>query len=274
MSLLRRDRYGLSRFDRRGRASNGLYFDEVEASPRARLNPFVDSQAMSRLIRSPFFDEEEVHQHWRSRDYQHERRRSDSLPFGKAMKKLYKQITQAEQFYSDFQNNFDADIQAIQGYATEDILKVLWELKVRGRRSRSRDSQQGSPERGSEKFEIMQRKVAQALEMAVESRVNDWIGRSKKSSPKIDSSKRLQKKVETANDQILDLLHHAAHSREYCEALLSELELLKTLIDPDLDKNKGLYRGGGDEDDESDPQATNNEGANANANEQSREGYY
>lgn len=251
MSLLHRDRRLLGRYDRRDRASpRSLYFDELEIEPQltrlgiypdqmqSRRGPFMDSRAVGHMVHPQFFDEES---HMR-RDH---RRRNSSMEFGVAMRKLHKQIMLAENFYGEFQSQFDNDVESVKNYAKADLLTVLWRCKVK------KGKEGAFAEGGLERFEGIARKVAHALQAAVESHISESSRPPQRASHK-DSAKRLQGKVEIANDQIMELLSQATNSREYCEGLLSELEMLKALIDPRAEKNRGLYRGSEDEDEDCD----------------------
>jgi len=104
-----------------------------------------------------------------------------------------------------------------------------------------------------EKLEEVKQKLIQLLEGVLHSDVKQ------KSLAQTDAAKRLQKKIETASEQIVELLDGAPQTREQCDALLTELELLKNLVNPDDDKNrffKSTGQGGsdrcGDKDDERD----------------------
>ena len=61
----------------------------------------------------------------------------------------------------------------------------------------------------------------------------------------LEARKRLQEKVNTACQHVVDLLDSATNGSDQCKVLLGELRLLKELIDPK--KNRNLFEGvGGD----------------------------
>jgi len=270
LSLLRRDRSKRRGFDpRRDKHSHGreICFEDLAIDPR------MASVFHTRSIDARNFDPRIIREEQSVRElppksglldeYGDPRLRSrivgrgrgpNSLPFGRAMNKLFRQLEQAEKFYGDFQLEYDSDISEIKKYATVEVLSALWILKVKGGRDR-RDSlgsqhtmgDEISSERATERFEAMQRKTIQSLEGALTSTLNEGPRLSRRQMTRIESAKRLQRKVDIANEQILDLLESATRGREYCEGLLSELELLKALIDPINEKNRELYKGGRDD---------------------------
>lgn len=179
----------------------------------------------------------------------------ENISFGKGLKKLFRQILQAEKLYGNFRSEYDSDISGVTKYANEDILNKLWISKVKGKKNPGdyegshgqavEDAFLASP---AEKFDAMSDKVSDALSGALDS-FREETPQSRKQIPRVEAARRMAQKVGTASEQILDLLESAARGREYCSALLSELGLLKTLIDPNTEQNKLLYTRGGEDDD-------------------------
>jgi len=180
-----------------------------------------------------------------------ERRESSSnVPFGQAMRRLFKQLEKAEDFYRTFQSEFNNDVAAIKKYATPEILMELWLLKVQGgpRRQPSYQSQEPTDENDPsiqvkvQRFDDINSKLLHCLRVGLDARISDAIQGSSQNVTRLDSIRRLQEKVQLASEYITDLVHKASKSGEDCDALLRELELLKGLVDPSDERNKGLYR--------------------------------
>jgi len=264
MSLLRRDRRGGDRYEtQRNRRGPEAFFDDFAIDPPRRpiyhTRSSIDTRVVRHLpVREGFFDDTCDP---RLRPRSGVRRAINSLPFGKAMRKLFKQSVKAEQFYSNFQSGFDEDIAAIRKYATPEILTELWLLKVSGgdgNRRQSIESQDTtldneiSSDGSVELFETMRTKMVRSLNTATCAKLDGTPRPSRKNMSRLDSAARLQRKLDVANEQIQDLLQKASKGREYCDGLLNELELLKTLIDPENERNKELYSASGDEQDGAD----------------------
>jgi len=181
-------------------------------------------------------------------------KKPSSVSFRKAMRKLYDQLQRAADFYGKFRDDFDNDTINVKKYAPEPTMIDLWVSRLIGKRARqdSVTSKNGNEDDDFgksqvEEFDKMKKAVTKVLQDAVGS---DIIGESQDSrwdTTRKDTAIRLQEKVEIANEQILDLLESVTKGREHCVQLLDEIDLLKKLIDPEDDKNKGLYRGGGGE---------------------------
>ncbi|KAH7342218.1 hypothetical protein BKA65DRAFT_478120 [Rhexocercosporidium sp. MPI-PUGE-AT-0058] len=169
-------------------------------------------------------------------------------PLGKAMKKLHKLLGDVEKAYREFQDHFDRDVENIKSYATDKSLGSLWEMKVAGKKGHT-DGEDVSetPESFAKKHEGMEKKLALALSIAIRSKFGPV---SRKAAIRIEDAHRLQEKVDTANTQIMDLLDKVPKDRDHCVSLLNELALLKSLVDPEADANKKLYRSGDGADDE------------------------
>jgi hypothetical protein len=176
--------------------------------------------------------------------------RRDTMPFGTAMIQLHKQIENASAFYNEFHTDYDCDVQPIKRYATVDVLSKLWVLKVIGKHDpRTTEGDEVIEDDESLRFKVkfrdMKLRVEKALDAALSSTLKGGQHHSRRCVNRMESAKRLKEKVDTANEQILILLDAAADAREHCRALVDELELLKGLINPDLDNNKDLYKSGG-----------------------------
>ncbi|KAL5328435.1 hypothetical protein ACEPPN_001934 [Leptodophora sp. 'Broadleaf-Isolate-01'] len=189
------------------------------------------------------------------------RQGKEGQPTGKAMKKLHKILTAAEQTYSAFQDEFDSEIEPIKKYATpESMVDRMWNMKFNGKKG-STDNED-APEKG-EKFATKHNdavtKLGSALSDAVHS--TDGQGRqSRKSKHRAENADRLREKVETASSQIMSLLKKLPDDREYCASLLGELKLLIALVDPDEATNVALYKSGdADEDGASDAEGDEEE---------------
>ena len=175
---------------------------------------------------------------------------SKVLPVGKAMKELHKQLLKAETTYTGFQRDYDQEVSSIQIYATDDMLKKLWVLKATGRRfNRSSDQDQNyyndhrsngleDDELPAARFEKTNKRIRQALQDALNSSPTEQ-NCSRRQKARMDATERMREKIDTATGQITKLLHSAVKGREYCEALLREVEHLRSLVDPE--KNHDLY---------------------------------
>lgn len=105
------------------------------------------------------------------------------------------------------------------------------------------DNSNEEPRQYGQEFAEENRKVAHDLDRALRSTMKEDT-QSRRSAIRLEFARRLQQKIETSSGQILELLDPAAEGREYCEALLNELEYLKDLVDPENERNRELYTAG------------------------------
>lgn len=176
-------------------------------------------------------------------------KRKEALPFVSAMKGLHRKLEAAKQTYIHFQSEYDTETESIKKYATKEILEDLWTSKMRSKKGRSvlLEDQHGDEDDRygyEEKFAGWKRKIAQALDEVLNSSIKKGTLNTPKNITRYQSMVRLREKLYTANRQILPLLDDVSKGREYCKALITELDLLKTLISPDHDNTRELYRGG------------------------------
>jgi len=164
----------------------------------------------------------------------------EAVPFESALTMLLKRLEQAERFFTMFQAEYDEDISGVKRYATAIVLTDLWILKVKGRKDGQEclESQDGGEDCDSaitagDMFRKMRKIVPEALERVLNSAFPDG-GRSSQKQTRLDSVKRLRKKVETAKEQIIELLNKAPKRRDECAELIREFGLLKALIHASL----------------------------------------
>ncbi|TGO39854.1 hypothetical protein BHYA_0046g00070 [Botrytis hyacinthi] len=186
-----------------------------------------------------------------SSDYE-DARHKDTLPFGKAMKKLRTVIKEAGVIYSEVLKEYDADVQSVKTYTPERILRQLWALKldsVSKIPKQTEDLDQhtgyGNPDQDSNikkvndsedtLYEQLNHQIAQVME-ALKSAHVSTVG-EKSSTTVSKASERLKEKIDTTGRQILELFQRARNGSQDCEALLDELNGLYTL----LEGNKKLY---------------------------------
>jgi hypothetical protein len=183
------------------------------------------------------------------------RDRGRVFPFYWALKELYQKLDAAANFYSNFESEYENDITRIKKYAAREILEKLWtsRVKVTKDRKASLESKHrhnvGDFIEYEDKFAGWKRKVGHALDDAL----NPCLDEENLDEPKntrYQSTVRLLDKVLTANRQILPLLDAASKGQEHCKDLITELELLKSLVDPENDNNKKLLKDTDYEDDE------------------------
>jgi hypothetical protein len=170
-----------------------------------------------------------------------------AISFGKAMIKLHQQIERAEQFYGQFRDEYNTDIQGIKRYVTDENLLTIWVLRVKGQRdpkvAGNQDEEEQQLAEAAERFPSFKKKLRDAFSEALCSTMNQ--GKTdRKAAIRLDSAKRLKEKVVLAHSQILDLLDLLPKAPEHCEEMLRELGELRTLIDPTTEKNQELYGGG------------------------------
>jgi len=176
-----------------------------------------------------------------------------SLSFGKAMKKLHRQLELAQTLYTDFQREYNDDVRKVRGYMNDQALVDVWVKKVASKNSASqdeyRDNSSDEPRLYKEIFAEQKTKVTQALEQVARSTVEEG-GTSRKATVRFEATRRLRQKVETSRGQILQLLNKVTEAPEHCSALLEEFKYLSDLIDPENEKNAGLYTSTPDEEQE------------------------
>ncbi|TGO11815.1 hypothetical protein BTUL_0101g00370 [Botrytis tulipae] len=186
-----------------------------------------------------------------SGDYE-DARHKDTLPFGKAMKKLRTVIKEAGVIYSGVLKEYDADVQSVKTYTPERILRQLWTLKLDSvskipKQTEDLDQHAGygnsDQDANIEKvndsedtlYEQLNHQIAQVMEALKQAHVST-VG-EKSSATVFKASERLKEKIDTTGRQILELFQRARDGSQDCEALLDELNGLYTL----LEGNKKLY---------------------------------
>jgi len=183
-------------------------------------------------------------------------------PFGRAMRRLHEQTERARDFYNNIMDEFDQDItSSVKKYATEEVLAELWQNKINGKRDPRISVDDGEEDETFRetkgKVADMKRDLSNALLLALHSTIRHGREESVRNKARRDTAKRLLRKVETANALILDLLGQVRGGREHCVALVSELDELKALIDPD--NHKDIYKTEADDVDDNAPSAGNDE---------------
>lgn len=186
-----------------------------------------------------------------SSDYE-DARHKDTLPFGKAMKKLRTVIKEAGVIYSGVLKEYDVDVQSVKTYTPERILRQLWAFKLDSvskipKQIEELDQHAGygnSDQDANIKkvndsedtlYEQLNHQIAQVMEALKQARVST-VG-EKSSATVFKASERLKEKIDTTGRQILELFQRARDGSQDCEALLDELNGLYTL----LEGNKKLY---------------------------------
>jgi len=163
------------------------------------------------------------------------------LSFGKAIKSLHEVLGKADHFYTDFQQNFDNEVQNVS-YANKEMKKMMWSMKM------AAPSQEvGQDDKPAEKWQTLFAEQRSGLYIAMKAFLNVSLSQGDNKSTKattLAAWNRLQEKVETASNQIMELLKLATKDHEHCKALLSEVQLLKDLVNPDKPENKGLFEAG------------------------------
>ncbi|TAQ86557.1 hypothetical protein B7494_g5119 [Chlorociboria aeruginascens] len=189
-------------------------------------------------------------------------RNPNGISFGKAISKLFAQLEQAIQVYRSFQQSYDEEISLIKEYTSRDILTSLWILRVKGKKAREdseiEDGQDGAFAGQAKKLQGMGQKLRQAMDEAVNSTINEQMSNSQKNKALFESNKRLQEKVYTTTGHILELLPSVSTGRDNCEALIGELELLRSTVDPD--RTKKSEAGDGDYEQQDNYGATDHNG--------------
>lgn len=169
------------------------------------------------------------------------------LPFGTAMKDLHRQLGRAEELYSRFQTDYDNDIAAVKRYASARTLREMWFRKVKAARDPQTFAEDedrtadGEPEKFEEQFAEMETRVATALQMAASSTLSG--GRpSERQHARIEASERLKQRAHLALEQLMNLMARAKARREDCRYLVNELQQWQTLLNPESEMNRELYR--------------------------------
>ncbi|KAE8451374.1 hypothetical protein EG329_004003 [Mollisiaceae sp. DMI_Dod_QoI] len=172
--------------------------------------------------------------------------RKTSVSFGRGMKKLSRALQKAEDYFTNFLAEYDNDMLSTERYATLGIREELWCLKVAGKRDKRINKDEQNPlddegEKPRQKFEEKKKDLNHALQLALNVRLEDERPTAR-AKARIDSAERLQSKIEVATGQISDLLNKAATGRDHCASLLDEINMLKTLVDPELETNRDLFK--------------------------------
>lgn len=180
--------------------------------------------------------------------------RKSSISFGKGMKKLERILQKSEEFFSQFIEDFDSDMRPTEKYATVDVQEKLWRLKVIGKRDKKiiRDPQnqqedEDDGESPQKKFEEKKKDLNYALETALNVQFEDDRSTSRLKA-RVDAATRLQEKIRVAKSQVTILLDESTNDRHHCSALLNEIHLLRTLLDPENQSNRDLFKDDGEQD--------------------------
>lgn len=142
----------------------------------------------------------------------------------------------AVEFYTGFIEDFDRDIQRIRPYAGSRMMEHLWVNKValregrirtggRAQARRAEDSDLGRPS-SSHTFQSISGEVNDCFRAAIESRTS-----SRESSIDAQSANRIRKKLEQTFIDVFKLMRTALQQRADVDALVTELEMVLTLLE-------------------------------------------
>jgi hypothetical protein len=176
------------------------------------------------------------------------RDRDDALPFSLAITELFRQLEAATKFYISFGKEYNEDIKQIKQYATKEILENLWIRKVRRARSPRVALQRQDEDRYTgngfaeyeDRFAVWKRKICHALDGAITSRLDGESRHDHGSGTRHQSMVSMIDKIRTANRQLLPLLDTAWERQQLCRDLVTELELLKDLVNPGESSSKSV----------------------------------
>ncbi|KAJ5054888.1 uncharacterized protein L3040_001150 [Drepanopeziza brunnea f. sp. 'multigermtubi'] len=230
--------------------------DGYYSEPRRMINQdydldprqnYASRQMEGGRMPGPRYPLEQYDPHHRSRRVAHSK---DGVPFGKAMIKLFKDIGKAEEFYGSFVTDYEDEISTLKRYAPSELLNKLWIARVEGKPDGgSFDEGEEIPE-GEKSFVMFEEKKSMLIR-SMEGAANSMIieSRSPKHEVRAEAQKRLREKVQTAHKLIMALLDGAPRKHSQCKSLLSELGMLKALVNPEEDANRGLFKSGNDTED-------------------------
>ena len=195
------------------------------------------------------------------------RESDDALPFSLAITELFRQLEAATKFYASFAKEYNEDIKQIKQYATKEILENLWIRKVRrarkpraGLRTQDEDRYTGNGfAEYEDQFAVWKRKICHALDGAITSSLDGESRHDRSSRTRYQSMVNMVDKIRTANRQLLRLLDTAWKREQLCRELVTELELLKDLVNPGENKSKNLQNNGDEAKEDSGDNGTNEE---------------
>jgi hypothetical protein len=169
------------------------------------------------------------------------------LPFGRAMRDLHRQLGQAEELYSRFQIEYDNDTATVRRYATATTLSDMWLRKVRGTRDPQTFAEgenriaDDELENFQARFAEMEMRVAAALQVAASSTLSG--GRpSERQRARVEAANRLKQRVHLELGHFMNAMERAKATREDCWYLVNELQQWQTLLNPESEMNRELYR--------------------------------
>lgn len=153
-----------------------------------------------------------------------------------ALHDLQSVLENAVDFYGGFVEDFDRDIQLIRPYAGPRIMEHLWVNKVTlrdgqfrsGGRAQVRREENSSSGRltSSQTFRSISGEVNDCFRAAIESRMS-----IRESSIEAQSASRIRKKLEQAYREVFKLMRTALQQRADADALVTELEMVLTLLE-------------------------------------------
>ncbi|KAH8679726.1 hypothetical protein BGZ60DRAFT_428036 [Tricladium varicosporioides] len=164
-----------------------------------------------------------------------------NLYFGNAMRALDREIDTAQNFYEGFLQEYDGWIGSRSDYLTDDLLNAIWKNMIIGKKYKNSisgdqiNNSNNDLEEYTQKFTNQKRDIARAMSYALRSTMRG--GReSSLVAARLNSARRLQEKIEIAQRQIAPLTHAALEGREHCVALITELKMLKNVMDAESTK--------------------------------------
>jgi len=178
-----------------------------------------------------------------------------TVSFGTALKKLYKRLEAAEQFYTEFQRGFKEETAAVKKYAAADVMTELWILKVKGEGGIGQDTENGaeeygnedeSPEDVAERFQGEYEKVVESMKGVLAAKVTNGLQSRVKPTNRAAKIERFKEKLSLGDEHLQLLFLKTSHKQDYCKDFVGELEYLKKLIDPAEGENAILYKADGD----------------------------
>jgi hypothetical protein len=180
---------------------------------------------------------------------------SPPVPFGRAMRDLYRDLGRAEELYNGCLTEFDNEVATIRGYTDANTLANMWASKVDGVRDpRNFPADEEAPDangqRLRQRFTEMEERIRRAFHAAISSTLHMYPpATSDRKQARHRASERLKQKIHLELEQLLNVMEHAKESREECRHLVHELQQFRNAVNPEEQMNQELYRPSDDDED-------------------------
>ncbi|KAI1464262.1 uncharacterized protein F4812DRAFT_444001 [Daldinia caldariorum] len=154
-----------------------------------------------------------------------------------AARQLAFQINESKKFWVTFQDEFEAEVNAVKYYVSDDVLQRIWQKRIEHNSKYKSDEDQDD-----EQFKIQKMKLEACLDQVKEA-AKAYMQSHPLSNPSDHDPRQIAlEKVQVAGDRVLLLAEKSTLSNVACADLVTQASDLEKLVDSQSPDAKILHR--------------------------------